>query len=413
MAKQRHIIVGGGIAALSAMKEIKEVSPEDDIKLVTKEDCLPHCVANLPYLISGRLNECDFWLVDEERLDGLGGSLLRGKEVIGVSPDEKKVLFEDGAEEYDKLLVATGSHPVIPQINGLPEAGFVIFHTFKDYEILKEHLKEDANVVIFGGGLVAVEVSMALLEAGYRVELVVRSRILRRYFSSDFGEMLEGILVDRGAKIHKGVVVDEVKKEKGASDVLLSDGQSLRSDMPIILALGVEPLTACLKGSGVKVEKGVVVNNRMMTSVANIYAAGDIVASPSFFTGKNGMNAILADAVDQGKIAGSNMAGQGIEYGGWIPMNVLHLFDHKAVSVGLQGGENDEVLEEIDQRNRVCKRLVFEGNRLIGAAFVDVDIFPWVFRYLVREKVDVGSKRDLLFENPKETSLELLRESRS
>ena len=413
MAKQRHIIVGGGIAALSAIKEIKEVAPEDEVKLVTKEDCLPHCVANLPYLISGRLNECDFWLVNEDRLDNLGGALVRGREVTGVRPDEKKVLFEDGEEEYDKLLIATGSHPVVSQINGLPEAGFVVFHTFKDYEILKQHLKEDANVVVFGGGLVAVEVSMALLEAGYRAELVVRSRILRRYFSSDFGEMLEGILIDRGARIHKGVVVDEVKKENGGSDILLSDGQSLHSDMPIVLALGVEPLTACLEGSGVKIEKGVVVNNRMMTNVEEIYAAGDVVASPSFFSGEIGINAILADAVDQGKIAGSNMAGQGVEYKGWIPMNVLHLFDHNAVSVGLQGGENDEVLEDIDQKNSVCKRLVFEGNRLVGASFVDVDIFPWVFRYLVREKVDVGSRRDLLFKNPKETGLELLRESRS
>ena len=413
MVIQRHVIVGGGIAALSAMKAIKEVSPEDEVKLVTKEDCLPHCVANLPYLISGRLNECDFWLVEQDRLDSLGGSLVRGKEVRGIRPDEKKIFFEGGEDEYDKLLVATGSHPVTRQIKGLPEAGFIIFHTFRDYEILKTHLKEDANVVIFGGGLVAVEVAMALLEAGYHAELVVRSRILRRYFSSDFGDMLESILINRGAKIHKGVVVDEVRKENGGSDVLLSDGRTLHSDVPIVLALGVEPVTGCFKGSGVKIEKGVVVNNRMMTNVADIYAAGDMVASPNFFTGESGINAILADAVDQGRIAGRNMAGQMAEYEGWIPMNVLHLFDHKAVSVGLQGGENNEVLEEIDQKNSVCKRLIFEGNRQVGASFVDVNIFPWVFRYLVREKVDVGSKRDLLFQNPKEMSLELLRESRA
>lgn len=141
-----------------------------------------------------------------------------GKEVVEVIPGEKKLLFRDGSHDaYDTLLIASGSKPIVRKIKGLEETGYITLHTFYDYRAIKKALekkglKEKGNVVIYGGGLVAAELTIPLLEVGVRVELVIRSRLLRSYVNPDVGNRIEEILINQGAQVHKGCTVQELKR---------------------------------------------------------------------------------------------------------------------------------------------------------------------------------------------------------
>lgn len=403
MAKRKHLIIGCGAAALAALRKIRAISSDDEVVMVTREEYLPYSPAALPYIISGRITEKDLWLVDEHYLSSMGCSLLKGKEVTEVHPEQKQVTYKDGGREsYDTLLVASGSRPVTPEIPGLDEVGFAAFHTISDCRRLQQQLKDKKQVAIYGGGLVAVELAAALLEAGYSVQIIVRSRLLRSYFDPDAGDMIEDILKNRGARIIKGSEIKEIKKSSKGIVIALADGNSLDTDM-IAIALGVNPSAPFLNGSGVKINDGILVDRKMMTNIADIYAAGDVTESPDFFTGNPGVNPILPGAVKQGAIAGSNMAGDELEYEGWIPMNILNLLGHQALSIGMLDGNGFQILTDKDDRKKQYRKLALKDGRLVGAAFIDVDLVPGTIQYLIRKRIDVGQDAELLLRKPKET----------
>jgi len=409
--KRKHLIIGCGAAAFAAVQRIRSLSPEDEVVMVTKENHLPYSLAALPYIISGRIAEADLWLADEDYLRKMGCSLLKGKEVTEVHPARKQVSYRDGGQEgYDNLLIASGSQPVRANIKGLEEVGFATFHTLGDCRELKQQLTGKKDVAIYGGGLVAIELAIALLEAGYGVKLIVRSRILRGYFDQEAGDMIEAILASHGAQIYKGAEIGEIKKSRKRINIALSNGNAVDADI-IAITLGVRPSAPFLKGSGVKMGDGVLVDRKMRTNLEGIYAAGDVAESPGFLTGNTGLNPILPSAIEQGKVAGSNMAGEEADYEGWLPMNILSFFGHRAFSIGTFDGDGYQILKASDAQKKQYKKLAYKDDRLVGASFVDVDLFPGVFQYLIRKRISMGQYAELLFQKPKEISTWLMLEA--
>jgi len=271
--KRKHVIIGSGAAGLAALEKIRGLSAEDEIILITKENHLPYSLAALPYLVSGKIKEPDLWLASEDYLRKTGCTLIRGKEVVEVHPDKKRLRYkDDGSESYDTLLIASGAKPIEARIAGLEEASPLVFHTLDDYRLLRQRLTNKKDIAIYGGGLVAMELAVALLEAGHRVKIIVRSRILRRYFDQDVGDMIDDILISRGAEIYKGRVIDEIRRDKEKVEVTLADGTRLDADI-IVIALGVKPVTSFLAGSGIKLNDGVVADRRMRTNIEDVYVA--------------------------------------------------------------------------------------------------------------------------------------------
>jgi phenylglyoxylate dehydrogenase epsilon subunit len=408
MATRKHLIIGAGSAALAAAREIRSISQDDEIVLVTREDVPPYCVAVLPYLISGRMQESDLWLLEDDQVSELHLSLLRGKEVTSVNPDKKRITYAGGEQEsYDTLLIASGSHPLKPDITGLDEVGFLPFHTLADLRRLQGQLKGKKDIAIYGGGLVAIELAIALREAGYRVTVIVRSRILRRYFDPKAAYIIQDILLNNGVQIYEGCTIEELKANKTTVELALSNATTLTTEA-IALCLGIQPSISFLKDTGIAFSDGVLVDQGMRTNRAHVYAAGDAAEAPDFFTGTPGLSPILPSAIGQGKIAGRNMAGEEAAYEGWIPMNILHFFGQRAVSVGIMPNGDTRVLQATDEQGKGFKKLVFQGDSLVGASFLGVDVFPGVFQYLISNRVPIGPHAELLFEKPKETSCWLM-----
>jgi phenylglyoxylate dehydrogenase epsilon subunit len=413
MGKHKHLIIGCGSAALSALRQIRKVTSEDEIKIVTMEDHPPYSPMSLPYLISGRIKESDIQMIGDDYLDQMKATLIKGERVDSIDTQSKEVNYDNGESDiYDTLLIATGSEPVKPAIRGLDECGFLGFHTIEDCKKLLKELEGKTSVGVLGAGLVGMEVAIGLAERDYQVTIMEKEpRLLPLYFDEEAASLIRDIFLNQGIRIMTGKEVSEVNRKKGKVEISFSNGDPVNVDV-LVTCVGVKPRTNFIKDAGIAVNNGILVDRRMMTNVKGIYAAGDVAEAPNFFTGSNGLNPILPSAVKQGKIAGSNMAGQEVEYEGWLPMNTFNFFGHLAISVGkFMPSRGDEVLFEKEHNKPHYKKLICRDDRLLGATFLDTDIDAGVFRYLIEKMVDIGAYKELLINLPRETSLWLMLEA--
>lgn len=408
MAKRKHIIIGCGVAALSALKKIREMTIDDEVSLVTMDDYRPYSPASLPSLLSGRLTEACLWMKEENYFKDLRSTLKSGKEVTQVLPDRKKVVYRDGSsEEYDTLLIASGSEPVVPPIQGLKEAGVSSLRTLTDCRRIIQQLKGKNNVAILGAGMVGMAIAAALLEKGYRVSLIEKqSGILSQYFNEEVGDYIRDIFTDHQARFFMGKEVKSIKRMGKKLRIALSDGSSLDTDI-LINATGVKSRVSFLEGSGVRIgTSGILVDKRMRTNVDHIYVAGDVAEAHDFFTGKPKMNAIIHSAVTQGRIAGANMAGGNAEYEGGIPVMTLHFFENQGFSIGLTAPQssNGQVYKQADDRKRSFRKLIFEDDRLVGGMFLNDKIDPGIILYLIERRTSMAPYKEALFERTKPLS---------
>jgi phenylglyoxylate dehydrogenase epsilon subunit len=404
---KKHLIIGTGAAGLAAMKQIHSLSAKDEIRIASMEDTLPYSPTALPYLLSGKIEENYLWIADEDYFREMNSTFAPGKEVVKVSPEDKQVSYRDGDKEgYDTLLIATGSEPVMPTIEGIGDIDPLGFHTIQDYQKLNSRLDKDTTVLLYGGGLVAMGLAAGLIKRGCKVKLIVRSRVLRRYFDPDAGSIITNIFLNQGADILFGSEINKVSKAGKEIEVTLDNGAHLSGNV-FVSCLGTRPRVSFLENSGIAIDGsgGVPVDDHLMTNKEDVYAAGDIAVAKDFFTGKPGINAILPSAVEQGKTAGANMAGEATEYQGWISMNVFHFFQNGACSMGIsENGKDIEVFKEFDKEKGWLKKLSFQDDHLIGAEFINIDVDPGVIVYLIKNRLNIGANKELLFHKPIDTS---------
>ena len=406
MAK-KHLIIGSGKAALSAFEEIRRVTLEDEVKLVSMEDCLPYSPAALIYLLSGRITEAELWMKDEDYLRNMRGTLVMGKKVAAVLPEKRKVIYQDGSSEnYDTLLIASGAKATRPPIEGVTEMGTHDFKTLADCRRLLKELKDKPNVAILGAGMTGMKIAAALLEKNHQVSIVeVGEKILPQQFTEEAAFYIRDIFVEHKARFFTGRKVIAVTRKKGKTRIDLSDGSSVETDI-LINATGIRSRISFLEGTGVMVNDGILTDRRMKTSVDYIYAAGDVVEGQDFFTSKRRINAIIPSAVRQGKIAGANMAGAVAEYEGGIPMAAFNFFGNQAFSIGVPTLPDKpiRVYQQKDDQKRKFKRLAFDGDRLVGAMFLNEKIDPGIALYFIKERINLASHKAALFEGTKPLS---------
>jgi phenylglyoxylate dehydrogenase epsilon subunit len=405
--QRKHLIIGAGPAALSALEAIRRSTPRDEVKLVALEDCLPYSPAALPYVLRGGLTEAQLWLRDEAYFREQRCTLLRGKEVTRLLPEKKEVIYRDGASEsYDTLLIASGAGPVKPAIEGMDEVEIHDFRTLTDCRRLLVELKTNNKVAILGAGLVGMKIATALLERGCQVSIVEKERtLLPLYFSEEAEVYIRQTFADHKAVLFMGKAVSSVKREGEQITIFLSDGASLTADI-LINATGVKARISFLQGTGVRTASGILVDKKMGTSIDQIYAVGDAAETPDFFTGEPKISAIIPSAVNQGRVAGSNMAGVRAEYEGGIPMTAFDFMGNRAFSIGVPMLQQNpgHVLKQKDDQKKTFKKLVFDGDRLVGGMFLNEKVDPGIILHLIRERIDLAPHKEALFEGTKPLS---------
>ncbi|MGD8982733.1 MAG: FAD-dependent oxidoreductase [Desulfobacteraceae bacterium] len=410
MPKRKHLMIGCGSAALSALKQIRKLGSEDEVKLVTMENYAPYSPMSLPYLLSGKKKESEIYLAESNFFDNMKATFITGRRVDGIIPRDKSVVYDNGeSESYDTLLIATGSQPVRPRIKGLEGANFLGFHTLDDYHEMLGQLRKGSELAVLGAGLVGMEVAAALSERGYKVTVLEKEKgVLPLSFDQPVGAYISQIYAEHDVDIFTDKEVTEIRTASKKREIVCADSDVFQADL-VVCCVGVASRVSMLEGSGIEANRGILVDNRMSSSIDGIYAAGDVAEAPDFFTGKNGLSPILPSAVEQGKIAGSNMIGEKAFYDGWLSMNLYNFFGHLAVSIGeFTSSNGDEVLTERDDDKREYGKIICREDRLVGANFFNIDLDGGVLQYLIRNRIDIGPSKSQLLQQPREVSLWLM-----
>jgi len=389
----KYLIIGNSAGGIGAAEAIREVDREGSLTIVSEE---PYPVYSRP-LISK-------YLSGERTLDGMlyrpadfyqrnGITSVLGKAVSQLGLDSRTVELDNGDTiHWQKLLLATGGVPIFPRIEGSGKKGVFTFTTLDDAKAIDECLDKGNKAVVIGGGLIGISVTEALKKRGTEVTVVeMKERILNTILDEQASLMAEERIVQAGVRIIGSHTVSEVVGEDWVTGVVLDDGREISCSL-VVVAIGVFPRTELALNAGIGVNRGIVVDNRMATDCADVYACGDAVEAYDFVYYANRPTPIWPNAHIGGRVAGYNMAGVETEYAGGTAMNALNYFGLEIASAGIVIPPSEEEYEVLCRQNgSTYRKAVIKDDLLMGMVFVgDIERSGIVFG-LMRDRVNVGS----------------------
>lgn len=402
----QHVIIGNGPAGVIAAETIRKHSAQDTIIMIGDEPEPPYSRMAIPYLLHGAINEQGTYL----RKTDNHFPRLNIRQIVGraarVDSTARKVVMKDGSEiAYDKLLLATGSVPVRPPIPGMDSEGVHNCWTLEDARAIAKLAAPGSRVLQMGAGFIGCIILEALAMRGVQLTVVeMGDRMVPRMMGDGAGNMIRRWCESKGVKVYTGKRVNSIERHAGGADAPLSahlsDGTVLKADL-IISATGVKPNIGFLENSGIACKQGILVDDRMQTSVPGIYAAGDCAEAYDALTGQSVISAIQPNAADQAYCAGMNMAGRHAVQKGVTQINVLDTLGLVSTSFGqwqgVPGGDHVELTDDAAFRH---VRLEFEGDVLVGANAVGFTEHVGVLRGLIESRARLGSWKDALMANP-------------
>ena len=366
--KNCYVILGNGIAGLQAAAAIRERDKTGDIVMISEE---PYRTYNRPMLtksIMAELDEEQIAVQDASWYEENHIQLVLGKEVTEIQPETHTVILEDGSQFlYTKLIYAAGARCFVPPINGVGKKGVVAIRGLKDVKEIETMLPSVKHVIVIGGGVLGLEAAWELKKSKCDVTVLEAAPMLMgRQLDEPAAELLKKIAKEQGIDIHTGAQVVEFTGEDRVSSVLLDDGREFPAEL-VIISAGVRANTAVIEKSGVKTEKAVVVNERMETSAADIYACGDCAE----FEGIN--YAIWPEASEQGRIAGANASGDELVYQEVSSGLSFHGMKTALFAAGDNGKNPNLIYKTVefkDMGKKHYQKLYFLNNRLCGVILI-------------------------------------------
>lgn len=397
-----YVIIGNSVAAVGAIRGIRSIDQQGTITVISRERHNAYGRPLISYLLGGLVTEKRMAYLPEDFYEKNRVNLLLSSEVTGIDTAARQVRIADGDTiGYDRLLVATGGDPFIPPIEGMADKDRIFtFTTWDDAAKLKGIASDIGRVVVIGGGLIGLKAAEGLHLLGKQITIVeLADRILSAAFDRPAGRVVAKKMKANGIDVITEDTVVRIEGEGAeVTGVTLRSGDFIPCDT-IIVAIGVRPACGFLKGSGVEVNRGIVVDDRMETSVEGIYAAGDVAEAKDFFSGVKNPMPIWPDAYIQGDIAGVSMAGGVKAYEGGLAMNSIELFKVSTISMGITNPAEPkeyEILTYQDLENYQYRKIVIKDGLLAGAVLVGAVDRAGIFSGLIREKIAVAPFKDQL-----------------
>ncbi len=365
--KQTHtqyLIIGNSAAAVGCIEGIRSADREGTITLVASEPYHTYSRPLISYLLEDETDEQRMKYRPDDFYEKNNVTALLGKTAADLDAKQKTVTLESGETiSYDKLLVATGSSPFVPPIEGLNTVDKkTTFMTLDDAHWLEKEVTKDTNVLIMGAGLIGLKCAEGLSGRARSITVVdLADRVLPSILDETGGAMMKTHLENHG--IHC-VLSDSVAKFE-PSAAILSSGTKLPFDV-LVIAVGVRPNTALVAKAGGDVRKGIATDEHCRTTLPDVYAAGDCAESLDITTGQEKVLALLPNAYMQGECAGLSMAGNDKPYDKAIPMNAIGFFGLHILTAGSYEGEALTEQAEGAYKKLVVKDGVLKGFILIG-----------------------------------------------
>ncbi|CAB1084563.1 hypothetical protein D1AOALGA4SA_12077 [Olavius algarvensis Delta 1 endosymbiont] len=405
----RYILVGGSAAAVSALEAIRSVDKASRIDLFSDEDVPLFSRVLLPYYVAEELAKplLNFRSADFFAENNINAHI--GVRVQEIDPDAKTVTADDGnTYAYDKLLLATGGNAITPKLPGVDKDGISPLKTMQDAERIYQFDGERAVVV--GAGSIGVESCVSLMRRGYRVTLLEQlGHVLPTVFDDEAAGMIRGLIEQMGIEVITGERAIEFTGNGRVQSVVTSTGE-IECDN-VILAVGIRPAVELAEKAGIAIGMmgGITTDSTMLTSVRDIYAAGDVCETFDIARNQPYVNAIWPLAVEQGRIAGLNMTGRDQYYAGSVRMNSIGNFiGIPAMSMGVTRTEEcsyvDEEchFQEVKKRTKnTYKKIILKNGCIVGAIFIGVGQTQrcGIISILLRRQIEVSDYIQTLISN--------------
>ena len=396
MIRTKYLIIGNSAGGIGAAEAIRQHDGSGALTIASGEPYHVYGRALISKYLSGDRTFEDIMYRGEDFYVQNKVDVILGKSVRSLDLSAHSATLEDEEIiEWQKVLLATGGTPIVPKMNGSDKKGVFSFTKLDDAKALDQYLYNAGKAVVIGGGLIGVSVSEALSKRGIDVTIVeMKDRILNVILDETASDMAQQALCHAGIRIITDNTVAEIGGDESVRKVILSDGQVIPCDL-VVVAIGVIPRTELAADAGIEVNRGILVDRYMRTSMADVYACGDTAEAYDFVRDSNRPVPIWPGAYIGGRTAGINMAGGGAEYPGVTAMNSLNYFGLDIVSAGIAiDGEGYEVLTE--QSGGSYKKVLLDDNLIKGFVFVgNIDKSGMIFG-LMKDGVNVGGFKDRL-----------------
>lgn len=396
--RRRLIVIGNGMAGMRTVEELLQLAPETyDITVFGAE---PHGNYNrilLSPLLAGEKHLNEIIIHPPEWYAEHGVSLHAGDPAIDIDRRRRVVRSVNGRElPYDRLLIATGSKPIVLPLPGRELPGVVTFRDLADVQAMLEAARRHRKAVVIGGGLLGLEAANALLRRGMDVTVVhLLDTLMERQLDPSAAALLKTSLEARGLQFRMPAKTSAILGETRVTGVRFDDGGELEADL-IVMAIGVRPNIELAQRSGLRCERGILVDDTLQTFDPSIYAVGECVQH------RNSTFGLVAPLWEQARVCATHLAGVGVcRYRGSLAATNLKVTGIEVYSAGdFAGVEGSEALVLRDQRRGLYKRLVIRNNTLTGAVlYGDASDGPWYFE-LIRTARDIRAQRDRLLFGP-------------
>ena len=381
---KQYVIIGNGVAAAGCIEGIRSVDPTNPIMVVSQEDRAVYCRPLISYYLEGKTDLDRMQYRPQDFYEKMKCRVMYGRKALHIRHDVQEVEVDDGTRlPYTELCLATGSAPFVPPFSGLDTvAEKYSFMTLDDALALERGIDPTSRVLIVGAGLIGLKCAEGIVERVASVTVCdLADRVLSSILDAECAVLMQQHLEQHGITFYLN---DSVDRFEGHTAHMKS-GARVSFDV-LVLAVGVRANTALLKEIGGEVDRGIVVDERMKTSVPGIYAAGDCAEGLDTALGQKRVLAILPNAYMQGYAAGINMAGGSAVFDKAIPMNSIGFFGLHAMTAGVYEGE---VYEEKTETS--LKRLFTKDDLLKGFILIGCDERAGIYTSLIREKIPLSS----------------------
>ena len=377
-----YVIIGNSTAGIAAAESIRKLDQAGSITILSDEAFPTYGRPLISYYLLGKTDAAhmNYRPADFYRKNNIRTMFSVRAEHIDAA--KKQVLLQGGKKvKYDKLLVATGSRPFVPPMEGLDKNEYFTFMTYADALALEKQLAPEKKVLIVGAGLIGLKCLEGIADRVGKVTVVDMAPHILPSILDDYGaSIIQKLLEKHGAEFY---LSDSVASfEKGVAH--LKSGATVPFDI-LVVAAGVRPNVELVKEAGGKVGRGILTDDRQETSLKDVYAAGDCTESYDITCGQSRILALLPNAQFQGSCAGTNMAGGEAHFTNAVPMNAIGFFGSHVLTAGSYFGDTYE-----EKEGETYKKLFFDGDKLNGFILIDLPERAGIYTSLLRNQTSLS-----------------------
>ncbi|QAT41277.1 FAD-dependent oxidoreductase [Clostridium sp. JN-9] len=361
---EKFVIIGNGAAGYYAAESIRSRNKKAGIQFISGESKPCYYRPVLSDYLNSEIEDKDFYVTNKDWYNDNNIKLTLNSFVNKIDTKNKKVFLNNGAEaEYDKLILANGSSNFIPPIPGNTKEGVFTLKYLSDADKIKAYFTKVKKAVVIGGGLLGLEAAWEMKKAGLDVTVVeFFDRLLPRQLDKEGAEIFKKIVDNSGVKIILGSSAVEILGDSNVTGIKLNNGETLDCEM-VLFSVGIRPNKALAEAAGIKCDKGILVNDKMMTNIDSVYACGDVAQINGRVYGN------WPAAVGMGKVAGANACGDESYFNDFVSSVVFSSMNADLFSCG----SFDEGCEELavkDASKGIYKKLFFKNDKLVGAMLI-------------------------------------------